>query len=169
MRSIVLKITAGDWDTTSCSRLFLSVQSVDMVTWATMRLSVKLATVSRKLIHSEKAVQVWNPQWEYPSRTSTDAQTASLTSHWRNKWSLLSSAKLQRQQDEGIFMPQSTSLDLVGKRSWCATQVVKACLGMWPLNQMFRVQFCSEALFLTMLHVLLVEKFCNSFPSISHT
>ena len=168
-RSRILKIAAGLRVSPSCRRLFLSVQMLDIVAWATSRLSVRLVTASRIENQSERAVHVWNARGWYPSLCITKSHISSLISQRRKRWSLFSSCKLQRQQRCDTFIPHLAKRDLVGRRSWCAIQEVKACFGTWPLNKILFVHCWICPLFLTSFHVLVEEKSVSSLPSTTQT
>lgn len=70
-----------------------------------------------------------------PSRWRTKSQTWVENSHCRRRWSLVSVAQLQRQQEVGTFIPHLANLDLTGSLPRWEIQKVKACLGTAFLYQ----------------------------------
>lgn len=68
-----------------------------------------------------------------------------LNSHLSRRWYLDSTFEAHRQHSGETGSPQETNLDLVGSLSNVATHIVKAFLGVAPLNQTEIAQYLTVA------------------------
>ena len=115
-----------------------------------------------------RAAQVLTRRGEAPSLANSLAHISLLYSQSRNKWSLVSESRLHSTQVSGTSMPHVTSFCLTGSLSRCATQNVKACFGMQPLNQTDWVHMSLGCFGRRCSQVKPEEKTEDTMPGISH-
>lgn len=133
--SIFINVAWGVVDRDEWSLTFLSYHKLYSVAWITKRRRVVGHILSLKSDQARRAVHVWNRTGLYPKRFRTRVHTCSLKLQRRKRWSLVSAKLLHMQQEVSTCWIQVAMRVLVGRRSKFATHVMKAWLGMWPLNQ----------------------------------